>query len=302
MSSEHQLRHHAFVYESDDEYVARSVGFLKDGLQSGDACLVGNTRDGNAMMREALGEDADRVTFYDVGSLYTRPARSLAIYNRTFLEQLQAAPSVRAVANGQFGPTPHEWNEWATYEALTNLAYPDLPVWVVCAYDANRTPQPALDAVLQTHPEVLGGDWRASEHYEDPREIVRRLTPEPQHLSELRSWSTGDDLERFRERIAHELLSENVPARAAVHTLVASTEIASNALAHGGGIEEVRTGSADGRFVCEVIDRGSGFEDPAAGYIAPRPGRGSGLWVARQLTWRLEAFKSTGGFTVRLWV
>jgi anti-sigma regulatory factor (Ser/Thr protein kinase) len=174
-------------------------------------------------------------------------------------------------------------------------------VWVVCAYDANRTPQPALDAVLQTHPEILSGDWRASEHYEDPREIVRRLTPEPQLLSELRSWSTGDDLERFRERIARELVAESVPDRAALNFLLASTEIASNALIHGGGIADVRSGSADGRFVCEVIDRGSGFDDPAAGYIAPRPGRGSGLWVARQLTWRLEAFKSTGGFTVRLW-
>ncbi|HEY2436797.1 MAG TPA: MEDS domain-containing protein, partial [Solirubrobacteraceae bacterium] len=65
MRPEHQLRHHAFVYESDAEYLVRSVGFLKEGLESGEACLVGNTRDGNAMMREALGEDADRVTFYD---------------------------------------------------------------------------------------------------------------------------------------------------------------------------------------------------------------------------------------------
>ncbi|HEY4428260.1 MAG TPA: sensor histidine kinase [Solirubrobacteraceae bacterium] len=301
MSSEHRLRHHGFIYESDDEYVARSVGFLEEGLEAGEACLVGNTRDGNAIMREALGENAERVTFYDVGSLYTRPARSLATYNRTFLEQLQAAPSVRAVANGQFGRTPLEWNEWATYEALTNLAYPDLPVWVVCAYDANRTPEPALEAVRQTHSEILSADWQASEHYEDPRETVRRLMPEPEPLPDLRSWSTGDDLERFREQIALALLAENVPATAALHTLVASTQIASNALIHGGGIEEVRTGTADGRFVCEVIDRGSGFDDPAAGYIAPRRGRGNGLWVARQLTWRLEAFGSPRGFTVRLW-
>jgi anti-sigma regulatory factor (Ser/Thr protein kinase) len=298
---EHQLRHHAFVYDSAEEYVARSVAFMREGLDSGDACLVGNTRDGIAAMREALGDDAERVTFYDVGTIYARPARSLALYNRTFLEQLHAAPSVRAVASGQFGPTPLEWNEWATYEALTNLAYADLPVWVVCAYDANETPEPALDAVLQTHPEVLSGDWRASEQYEDPREIVRRLTPEPQPLSELRSWSSGADLEAFREQLARELVAENVPDRVALEIVVAGTEIASNALLHGGGIEEVRTGSAGGRFVCEVIDRGSGFDDPAAGYVAPRRGRGSGLWVARQLSWRLEIFDCARGFTVRLW-
>jgi anti-sigma regulatory factor (Ser/Thr protein kinase) len=84
--------------------------------------------------------------------------------------------------------------------------------------------------------------------------------------------------------------------------LVAGTEVAANAVRHGSGIQEVRTGRADGRFVCEVVDRGPGFDDPAAGYIAPREGTGSGLWVARQLTWRLEAFPSPRGFTVRTWL
>jgi hypothetical protein len=44
----------------------------------------------------------------------------------------------------------------------------------------------------------------------------------------------------------------------------------------------VRVGRAEGRFVCEIIDR-SGFDDPTAGYLAPRAGLGKGLWVARQI-------------------
>jgi anti-sigma regulatory factor (Ser/Thr protein kinase) len=83
---------------------------------------------------------------------------------------------------------------------------------------------------------------------------------------------------------------------------VAGTEIAANAVRHGGGIEEVRVGRVDGRFVCEVIDRGPGFDDTVAGYLVPRPGTGKGLWVARQLTWRLESFRSQRGFTVRMWL
>jgi hypothetical protein len=39
-----------------------------------------------------------------------------------------------------------------------------------------------------------------------------------------------------------------------------------------------------------------------AGYLVPREGRGTGLWVARQLTWTLESFHSPRGFTVRLWL
>ena len=65
---------------------------------------------------------------------------------------------------------------------------------------------------------------------------------------------------------------------------------------------EVRVGRAEGRFVCEIIDRGPGFDDPAAGYLAPRTGVGAGLWVARQLTWHLEFFTSPRGFTSRIWL
>jgi anti-sigma regulatory factor (Ser/Thr protein kinase) len=302
MSSEAALRHHALVYESDDQYVARSVAFLKEGLEAGEACTVGNTRDGIAMMRDALGPDADRVAFFDVSSTYTRPARALAAYYGAFLEHLRRAPSVRAIANGQFGPTRGDWEEWTRYEAITNLAYSQLPVWVLCAYDANTLQDSVLEAVWQTHPEVLSDGWQASEHFEDPREVVRKLTPEPEPLPELRSWSAGEDLELFREQLARELMAEKVPETKALDMLVAGTEVAANAVRHGIGIEEVRVGRAEGRFVCEVIDRGSGFDDPVAGYIAPREGTGTGLWVARQLTWRVESFHSPRGFTVRIWL
>jgi anti-sigma regulatory factor (Ser/Thr protein kinase) len=159
-----------------------------------------------------------------------------------------------------------------------------------------------LEGVMSTHSDVLTERWTPSEHFEDPREAVRRLTPEPEPLPDLRSWSVGSDLERFREQLARDLVAEKVPAAKALDMLIAGTELASNAVRHGAGIEEVRVGRVDGRFVCEVIDRGSGFEDPAAGYLAPRPGTGKGLWVARQLTWNLEFFHSPRGFTVRTWL
>ena len=61
-------------------------------------------------------------------------------------------------------------------------------------------------------------------------------------------------------------------------------------------------GRAGGRFVCEIVDRGSGFDDPSAGYLAPRNGSGAGLWVARQLAWQIEFFRSPSGFTARIWL
>jgi anti-sigma regulatory factor (Ser/Thr protein kinase) len=297
-----QLRHSAFVYEEADEYLERSIAFLRDGLDAGEACMVGHSRDWLAIMRDALGPDAERVTFVDLGPIYTRPARAVAAYYGAFLDQLRTAPSVRAVAEFQYGPAQGDWDEWASYEAITNVAYSHLPVWVVCTYNANGLPDQVIDDVWSTHAEMLTDGWVESDHFEDPREVVRRLTPEPEPLPDLRSSSAVDDLELFRERLARELVAEGVPQVKALDMLVAGTEVAANAVWHGGGIEEVRVGRADGRFVCEIVDRGGGFDDPVAGYMAPRGPTGTGLWVARQLTWRVEAFHSPRGFTVRIWL
>jgi anti-sigma regulatory factor (Ser/Thr protein kinase) len=253
-------------------------------------------------MRDALGSDADRVAFVDVSSTYTRPAHALASYHEVFREQLWTAPSVRAVSDFQFGPALEGWEEWTGYEALANLSFSHLPVWVVCTYDANSLPDPIVENAWRTHPEMLNDGWQVSDRFEDPRTLLRELTPEPESLPDLPTLSADGDLELFRERLARELATEGLPEAKALHMLVACTEVAANAIIHGAGIKEVRVGRAEGRFVCEVVDRGSGFDDPAAGYLVPREGVGSGLWVARRLAWRVELFQSPRGFAVRIWM
>jgi anti-sigma regulatory factor (Ser/Thr protein kinase) len=297
------LRHNALVYESQDEYLARAVPFLKEGIEAGEGAIVAHTKPGLAMMREALGSDAEQVTFVDVSSAYTRPARTLAAYHKIYVEQLQRTRTVRAVADVQFGPDPGEWDVWTGYEAVFNRSFGHLPTWVICSYNANGTPDPIIEGVWQTHPEVIAdGSWNASDHYEDPDRLLRRITPVPAPLSGLRSIPFGRDAADFREHLAREMVVENVSEAKALDMLLAASEIATNALEHGGGVEEARVGRAEGRFVCEIVDRGSGFDDPAAGYLAPRTGTGAGLWVARQLTWRIEFFRSSQGFTARIWL
>jgi anti-sigma regulatory factor (Ser/Thr protein kinase) len=237
-----------------------------------------------------------------VSQTYTRPARAVAAYYGTLLEELRTAPSVRAVADMQLGPADEAFETWTGYEAICNAAYAHLPAWVVCTYDANGLPDRVLDAALRTHTAVLGDDWQPSDRYEDPRAVLRQVTPDPEPLPELSSFSVGDDLQLFRERLAGQLVAERVPEATALQMLVGATEVAANAVRHGGGIAMVRTGRSDGRFVCEVIDRGAGFDDPLAGYLVPRDGIGTGLWVARRLAWRLEFLHSPEGFTARLWL
>lgn len=298
-----RLRHNAFVYEGLDEYVPRAVAFLREGLEAGEAAVVGQTRPGIAAMREALGTDAERVTFLNVEEAYTRPARTLAAYHQVYAEQFRHARFVRVASDVQVGPSPADWQEWMGYEALMNCSFAHLPTWALCTYDANRLPDPVLDAIWRTHPDVLANQaWTTSEHFEDPAEVLRRAIPEPRPLAELRSVPFGTDVDSFRECLAQELAAEHVSGPKTLDMLLAGSELFQNAVQHGDGVIEVRVGRTDGRFVCEIVDRGAGIDDPTVGYLAPRDGIGSGLWVARQLTWRIELFRSPRGFTARAWL
>jgi len=201
MSSDHTtLRHNALVYESTDEYLARAVPFLKAGIEAGEGAVVAHTKPGLAMMREALGAEAAHATFIDVSAAYTRPARTLAAYHKVYVEQLRKNPTLRAVADVQFGPDPNEWDLWTGYEAVFNRSFGHLPAWVLCSYDANGTPDPIIEGVWQTHPEVVAGDsWSSSDHYEDPDDLLRRITPAPAPLTGLRPIPVGRTAEELRE-------------------------------------------------------------------------------------------------------
>ena len=296
-----RLRHGALVYASDDEYVQTCLRFLRQGLHSGEAAVVAHTRRGLALLRGALGADASAVTFVDVGAAYTRPVRTLAAYHSVMAEELGRAPSVRVVADVQFGPDAGEWPTWTGYEAALNRSFAHLPARVLCTYDGASLPEPVREGVWRTHPGVVvDGEWQASTTYEVPERLLRELARAPEPLTQLRPVEVTDDDERFREALARVLAAETVPPAKALDMLLASTEVHRNAVLHGGGVTAVRVGRAGGRFVCEVVDRGPGFDDASAGFLAPRPGVGAGLWVARQLVWQIDHFRAADGFTARI--
>ena len=164
------LRHNAFVYQSEDDYVARSVAFLTEGLKAGEGAIVANTRPGLAIMREALGPAAADVTFVDDSAAYTRPARTLATYHKVYADQLEKTPSLRAVADVQCGPDPAEWDLWVGYEAIFNRSFSHLPVWVLCSYNTAELPEAVVEGIWRTHPEVVADDcWNTSDHFRTRR-------------------------------------------------------------------------------------------------------------------------------------
>src|SRR5689334_2372139 len=109
MTSNHdRLRHNAVIYEAPELWAARSAEFLRGGLANGEGGLVFATRPGLSAMREELGPDAERVVFVDNAEAFTRPAKTLAFYNRNYHEALQRVGSLRAISHSRPGGDPRE--------------------------------------------------------------------------------------------------------------------------------------------------------------------------------------------------
>jgi anti-sigma regulatory factor (Ser/Thr protein kinase) len=306
MAGDSSLRHNAFVYDSEEDYLAVAVPFLQEGLELGQGAVVANTRPRLGAVRDALGAHAAGVRFVDVSESYTRPARTLAAYHQVYAEELSRVRYVRAVADVQFGPVPAEWDLWTGYEAVFNRSFAHLPAWVLCSYTTRDLPDPVRQGIWDTHPEVVsGGTWNDSTSY-DPLNRPWRPDAGAEPLGQALEIPVVDDLDDLREALVAGLQRLGLPSVKVLDMVVATTEILTNALTHGQGVRAVRAGRLHGRYACEVVDRGPGFEDPSAGYVPPRrsggsgASGGSGLWVARQLTWDLDFFWGPEGFTTRI--
>jgi anti-sigma regulatory factor (Ser/Thr protein kinase) len=274
--SKSTFRHNAFVYDSDDDYVVRSVDFLRAGVEAGEGAIVAVPRDRLSLIREGFGRLPEEIAVLDVAASEARPARLLSAYHAALLERLSEFPAMRLLTEVECGPTSEDRKRWTGFEAALCRALSGLPVRALSAYDA----------------------------IEDLEAMAHGFPPEPQPLPGLRRIPAGADPEELRERLAAELAAAGIEGGKALQMLVAANEVGVNAWRHGAAPVELRVGRPDDRFVCEIVDRGPGFDDPLAGFDPP-PKRGAqapGLWVARQLAWKLETFQAPAGFTVRLWL
>jgi anti-sigma regulatory factor (Ser/Thr protein kinase) len=303
--SETQLRHEAFVYEGDDEFVGGIAPHLRQGLEEGEATIAVLTRTNWAAMREALGSDAGEVMHLDCDAQYLRPARTLAAYDALVRQMVaERGTSVRVVAEMPPSQTPAEGAEWLAYEAIFNRALAHLPVSVVCLYDSRVVSDSVVDAVWRTHPWSFGDDGAPNARYQNPEHAATVLAPAARAVPVLEPIDIAGDIFSFRERLGAAMIAWGIPQTSVMNMLVAATEIVDNARQHGEGATGARAGIVDGRFVCEISDRGRGLEDPMAGYYPPASERslGTGLWVARQLLFRVDVVSSVPGTTVRLWL
>jgi anti-sigma regulatory factor (Ser/Thr protein kinase) len=297
--------HKAVLFTTPEEFLAAAVPFVQDGLSRGEVPVVACSEPATAWLANALG--ADRVGMLPMSGIYRRPAGTIRrLQDLVESETAAGARGVRVVAGIDFGDEPVVWAEWMRYEAVLNKALATYPLRSLCAYNTDRLPAEIVVAARLTHPGlVTATSTRVNPDYLDPAEFLRESAQAGSHpLAEGRPAlheSDVTDLSMLRWDVRLAVVASTLSGEVIEEFIVAVNEVVTNALVHGEHPVEVKLWTGPSETLCEVVDGGSGFDDPFAGYEAARRAAGGmGLWLARQMCDHLALAATPSGFTVRL--
>ena len=299
-----ELSHDAYLYETDEAFVETIVPFLRGGLEAGAPTAVATTPSHIALLRDAMGTDADDVHLFPDGAWYVRPASTVEGWRRELRRRGGGlrVPS-RIVGEVLFGEGAARQRTWTRFESTLNGVFAGTPAWIVCPYDRRRlAPQVIADAA-RTHPVLWNGERHPSDRYEKPEAFLRAEPELPidtegsPTLSIQVHGRPGEVRSALRRAVAEALPPQRVEDLALV-----ATELVANTIVHGGGAGTVAAWVRPGSTTLEVRDSGPGLADPLAGYRPPEPGSvgGMGLWVVRRLADAVTVDASDAGTTVRI--
>ncbi|MGP3637747.1 anti-sigma factor RsbA family regulatory protein [Streptomyces sp. 24-1644] len=286
------LINQGLIYDTDEQFLAATVPFCLDGLALDDAVLAVTTPANIDLLRQQLGDASEKMAFIAAGQSYDAPGHTLAAYHRYLHKRTGEAGRhrrVRVIGEPVWhGRDALETTEWTWYESVINLAFVDCPAWIVCPYDARVLPFPVVADARRTHPQLVTGPTaESSAHYAAPtRDGVwhREVTRPPQNREAVMRF--GADLTAVRTFVAAKAMSLGMSATDAGRLTFAVNEVATKAVQHGGGTEQVTLWRDGRQIVCDVTDSSrtttTGWY---LGYRPPGPAQphGHGLWAVRQL-------------------
>jgi anti-sigma regulatory factor (Ser/Thr protein kinase) len=300
-----KLIHRAMLHADEQAFLDAAMPFLRQGLSAGEAVLAVTPAASIDLLRQALGSDAGAVGFRDAAHWYSQPTRTIAAYNSYINDHLGMRIRVLAEPGWQCG-TPDEITEWTRYESIVNQAFADIDASVLCLYDERTTATAVVDGALRTHPELLCDSGpRPNEAYADPRTVYaevdgRPLPPAPPDAREMPV--DGIDLCALRAFVGDHAEHHGVTSARLHDLLVATTEVATNAILHGLPPVTCRIWTDNGDLVVDVTDGGNWQPDGLPGFLPPDPllRVGFGLWGVRMLCPLVQLRTGPDGTDVRL--
>lgn len=272
--------HEALLYRDDEEYLAGTVPFVREGLAAGEPVLVAVPQHGIDLLRRALGGQAEQVEFLDMRRVGRNPGRIIPGVLAAFTDN--ATGRVRIVGEPIWPDrTELEYPACVQHEALINTAFEDRPAWILCPYDAaNLSPEAVRDAET-THPVVVEGQRRRpSVDYREPflvAEEFNRPLPAPPPDALTRRFDL-DGLSAARRLVAGFAVETGLTADQVEDLVLAVNELTTNSVVHGGGAGALLLWREGGAVVCEVRDAGR-IANPMVGRRNPGVSANGGYGV-----------------------
>ncbi|RLK59134.1 sensor histidine kinase [Actinokineospora cianjurensis] len=277
--------HEALVYRDEPTYVDAAAGFTRDGVLAGEAVFAVLPPQGTKLLRESLGDLADEVSYVDACEVGRNPARLIPAM-RAHLAEVGDRP-VRGVAESAWpGRAAADHAEVVLHEALVNLAFEEATALRLrCLFDGTALPPELLAAVAHTHPVVTDGTRAVSPVFDHGYAHDRFAAdlPAPAEVSDMVHFCL-DDLPELRDLVAVRAKQFGLPRGRALDLTLATNEIVTNSICHGGERGTLRLWTDGDTLVCEITDSGH-ITNPLVGRVAPLPSvqGGRGVWLANQL-------------------
>lgn len=300
------FRHEAYLYRGDDEFLAGTADFVRDGVAAGQPVMVAVVAERLERLREALGHDARSVVFADMGDLGRNPAGIIPAWNG-FVEVFGAdGRPVRGVGEPVWaGRREAEVTECQLHEALLNMAVEaDTPLWLRCLYDVAALDDSVVTEMRRSHPVLVdSGVYRGSTSY-GGSDLVEAMFGEP--LGPPGPGYVAVDFGAGQLSLVRAIVRDSAEVARLAPTVVDDLELvmhelATNSILHGGGRGRLLTWQEPGAVVHEIHDAGT-ISDPLIGHRWPAAGApgGRGLWIANQLGDLVQVRSDGGGTSVRV--
>lgn len=300
------FRHEMLFYSGDDGFVEGTFGCVTRALECGAGVLVAVGAARAAALAQALGAQAESVSFLDMPELGRNPARIIPVWREFVCEHMHGDGNALGIGEPVWhGRSAAELSECRRHEALLNLAFDDGAGWqLLCPYDLDGLDDHVIEAALETHPllardgATLGNDDYMCANG-TPSPFAGTLAAPPASAVEMAFASRS--LTRVRELVAGFSTRAGMGVEGTEQLVLAVDELASNSIRHGGGAGVMRCWREEQRLVCEVEDGGR-IEDPLVGRSRPEPQAhgGRGVWLVNQLCDLVQIRSGIAGSVVRV--
>jgi anti-sigma regulatory factor (Ser/Thr protein kinase) len=296
------FQHEALIYEGRDGFLAGTLPFIRDGLESGEPVLVAVGLEKIEVLEDRLGGDAGHVVFADMAEMGANPNRIIPVW-RDFVGAQRGRP-VRGIGEPIWpGRSRSELVECQLHEALLNIAFADDEGFrLMCPYDAGRLEPPVVREAKRSHPLVsCERGHRPSQEYHAKDLLAPFEGPlaPPAAPAEVLAFER-DGLPDVRRAVGRAADRAGFGAERRHDLVLAVNELAGNSTRHGSGRGVLRLWREDEMLVCEVRDRGR-IADPLAGRRRPDPESegGWGLWIVNQVCDLVQVRSGADGTVVR---